>query len=125
MGHIIAHEMSHAFDVEAASANTDGLYYDWYSETTKRRITDHKRCLRTMYGVPDNGSWSTESEDYADTLGLMVSVGESTRFRENLHRGVTEPEIERAELSPTAPTPAQLLVGQCALASFAGLTCSR
>ncbi|EEC10959.1 endothelin-converting enzyme, putative, partial [Ixodes scapularis] len=49
MAHVLAHEVSHAFDVDAAPANADGLYREWYSPITRSRIQDRKLCLRDMY----------------------------------------------------------------------------
>ncbi|CAN8012033.1 unnamed protein product, partial [Ixodes pacificus] len=49
MAHVLAHEVSHAFDVDAAPANADGLYREWYSPITRSRIEDRKLCLRDMY----------------------------------------------------------------------------
>lgn len=72
MAHVLAHEVSHAFDVDAAPANADGLYREWYSPITRSRIQDRKLCLRDMYLVPVNLPWVTEGEDYADALGLTV-----------------------------------------------------
>ncbi|KAM7294376.1 neprilysin-1 [Ixodes scapularis] len=74
MAHVLAHEVSHAFDVDAAPANADGLYREWYSPITRSRIQDRKLCLRDMYLVPVNLPWVTEGEDYADALGLTVRL---------------------------------------------------
>ncbi|KAM7294380.1 neprilysin-1 [Ixodes scapularis] len=74
MAHVLAHEVSHAFDVDAAPANADGLYREWYSPITRSRIQDRKLCLRDMYLVPVNLPWVTEGEDYADALGLTVAA---------------------------------------------------
>ncbi|KAG0414889.1 hypothetical protein HPB47_007966, partial [Ixodes persulcatus] len=74
MAHVLAHEVSHAFDVDAAPANADGLYREWYSPITRSRIQDRKLCLRDMYLVPVNLPWVTENEDYADSLGLTVAA---------------------------------------------------
>nr|XP_037272698.1 neprilysin-2-like [Rhipicephalus microplus] len=71
LGHVLAHEESHAFDVEGAPADADGLYRSWYSVPTQSRLEDRKRCLRSAYHVPAGGPWPTEGEDYADSLGLM------------------------------------------------------
>ncbi|KAL1427805.1 hypothetical protein MTO96_003145 [Rhipicephalus appendiculatus] len=74
LGHVLAHEESHAFDVEGAPADADGLYRSWYSVPTQSRLEDRKRCLRSVYHVPTGGPWPTEGEDYADSLGLMVAA---------------------------------------------------
>uniref|UniRef100_A0A147BEU8 Putative peptidase family m13 includes neprilysin n=1 Tax=Ixodes ricinus TaxID=34613 RepID=A0A147BEU8_IXORI len=74
MAHVLAHEVSHAFDADGAPADANGLYHEWYSPTTQRRIQDRKDCLRNMYSVPGNSSWFTEGEDYADSLGLKVAA---------------------------------------------------
>ncbi|XP_049270239.1 phosphate-regulating neutral endopeptidase PHEX-like [Rhipicephalus sanguineus] len=74
LGHVLAHEESHAFDVEGAPADADGLYRSWYSAPTQSRLEDRKRCLRSVYHVPTGGPWPTEGEDYADSLGLMVAA---------------------------------------------------
>ncbi|KAL3203938.1 hypothetical protein MRX96_041605 [Rhipicephalus microplus] len=74
LGHVLAHEESHAFDVEGAPADADGLYRSWYSVPTQSRLEDRKRCLRSAYHVPAGGPWPTEGEDYADSLGLMVAA---------------------------------------------------
>ncbi|KAK8782487.1 hypothetical protein V5799_016172 [Amblyomma americanum] len=81
LGHVLAHEESHAFDVEGAPADADGLYRRWYSAPTQSRLEDRKRCLRSVYSVPSGGPWPTEGEDYADSLGLMVAA---TAFKQRL-----------------------------------------
>ncbi|XP_077553636.1 neprilysin-2-like [Haemaphysalis longicornis] len=81
LGHVLAHEESHAFDAEGAPADPDGLYRHWYSPPTKSHLEDRKQCLRAVYDVPSGGSWPTESEDYADSQGLMVA---ETAFKRRL-----------------------------------------
>ncbi|XP_064472752.1 neprilysin-1-like [Ornithodoros turicata] len=72
VGHVVAHELSHAFDAGGSMADADGLHREWYTNRTRSTMEDNEKCLRTLYQIEGNGSWVTENEDFADSLGIKV-----------------------------------------------------
>ncbi|KAH9370215.1 hypothetical protein HPB48_019350 [Haemaphysalis longicornis] len=111
LGHVLAHEESHAFDAEGAPADPDGLYRHWYSPPTKSHLEDRKQCLRAVYDVPSGGSWPTESEDYADSQGLMVrSLRACAGDAGHRTTGAVIRSVVTGRTMPTVQEPSRILV---------------
>ncbi|XP_064472621.1 endothelin-converting enzyme-like 1 isoform X3 [Ornithodoros turicata] len=89
LGHVLAHELSHAFDTGGSIADADGLQREWYTTKTRSSIQDNEKCLRALYKVPGNESWSTKNEDFADSLGMKVATRAlERRFETDAFSGV-------------------------------------
>jgi len=80
LGFTIGHEIIHGFDSSGHKFNGDGMYVDWWQNSTKNSFEKKYRCVVDQYnnltdpisGLTANGS-ITLNENIADNGGLMIS----------------------------------------------------
>ncbi|XP_002411097.4 endothelin-converting enzyme homolog [Ixodes scapularis] len=75
LGHVIGHEITHAFDPELNLYNASGLREDWWTPDTRKAIDARLQCLKDIYNqVPwasgVNYGDTAVSENFADCGGL-------------------------------------------------------
>ncbi|CAN7939718.1 unnamed protein product [Ixodes hexagonus] len=75
LGHVIGHEITHAFDPELSLYNASGLREDWWTPETRKNIDVRLQCLKDLYNtVPwaDGVRYGDTalSENFADCGGL-------------------------------------------------------
>ncbi|XP_064472687.1 endothelin-converting enzyme 2-like [Ornithodoros turicata] len=73
LGHVVAHEIVHGFDVESSLRDARGDVRDWWTSETRLQYEDRVRCLKEMYEKTRysvNRQEGSESENIADFVGL-------------------------------------------------------
>ncbi|CAN8027950.1 unnamed protein product [Ixodes persulcatus] len=75
LGHVIGHEITHAFDPELSLYNASGVREDWWTPDTRKAIDVRLQCLKDLYNqVPWAGGVNygdtAVSENFADCGGL-------------------------------------------------------
>ncbi|XP_064472695.1 neprilysin-1-like [Ornithodoros turicata] len=73
LGHIVAHEIVHGFDVESSFRDATGERRDWWSKTTRLQYKKRVTCLKDMYDsllFPLHRKSHAVSENIADSVGL-------------------------------------------------------
>ncbi|XP_040064510.3 neprilysin-1-like, partial [Ixodes scapularis] len=75
LGHVVGHEITHAFDPELSLYNASGIREDWWTSQSRRNFDVRVQCLKTFYnkvpwagGVPYGDT--AFSENFADCGGL-------------------------------------------------------
>ncbi|XP_077565061.1 endothelin-converting enzyme 1-like [Haemaphysalis longicornis] len=76
LGHVLGHELSHAFDPEAGLYAQDGLRHDWWTPASRRMFERKLDCLRRLYNqIPWSGGVNfgdhALSENFADSGGML------------------------------------------------------
>ncbi|CAN8011546.1 unnamed protein product [Ixodes pacificus] len=73
LGHVIAHEIVHGFDVDSSRRDVRGEVRDWWSPETRSQYEQRVRCLKRSYAEFNSDlhdQASAISEDIADSVGL-------------------------------------------------------
>ncbi|CAN7939006.1 unnamed protein product [Ixodes hexagonus] len=73
LGHVIAHEIIHGFDVDSSRRDVHGEIHDWWSPETRSQYEQRVRCLKRSYSnfkADLHSQDSAISEDIADSAGL-------------------------------------------------------
>ncbi|CAN7999462.1 unnamed protein product, partial [Ixodes hexagonus] len=75
LGHVVGHEITHAFDPELSLYNASGLREDWWTRQARKNFDDRVQCLKNFYNkVPWTGGVlygdTALSENFADCGGL-------------------------------------------------------
>lgn len=84
LGHIVSHEIMHAFDVDGSKRDETGKKKDWWTDKTYRRYVEKALCLRRSHqefarsrNLVELNS-TLDSENMADFLGLMSAYAAFT-----------------------------------------------
>ncbi|CAN7944318.1 unnamed protein product [Ixodes hexagonus] len=75
LGHVVGHEITHAFDPELSLYNASGLREDWWTPQARKNFDVRVQCLKNLYNrVPWTGGVlygdTALSENFADCGGL-------------------------------------------------------
>ncbi|CAN7945807.1 unnamed protein product, partial [Ixodes hexagonus] len=80
LGHVLGHEMMHAFDVEGSKRDATGRLTNWWTKRTWKYYEDKTLCLRRSHQRLSRGRAATllnptlDSENMADFLGLSSAL---------------------------------------------------
>ncbi|KAH6930478.1 hypothetical protein HPB50_014072 [Hyalomma asiaticum] len=76
LGHVVGHEMTHAFDPDLGLYGRDGLRHNWWTSASQEMFVRKLRCLRRLYNdIPWSGGVNfgehALSENFADSGGML------------------------------------------------------
>ncbi|XP_077565125.1 endothelin-converting enzyme 1-like [Haemaphysalis longicornis] len=76
LGHVLGHELTHAFDPEMGLYTHDGLRRDWWTSASRTMFESKLNCLRRLYNhIPWSGGVNfgdhALSENFADSGGML------------------------------------------------------
>ncbi|KAK8783332.1 hypothetical protein V5799_010297 [Amblyomma americanum] len=77
LGHVVGHEMTHAFDPDLGLYGRDGLRHNWWTPVSQEMFVAKLRCLRRLYNeIPwsaggANFGEQALSENFADSGGML------------------------------------------------------
>ncbi|XP_064480481.1 neprilysin-like [Ornithodoros turicata] len=75
LGHVIGHEITHAFDPEHGLYDEEGIKNNWWTNVSRVNFEERVQCLRDLYnaeGAEDGVRYGDEalSENFADCGGM-------------------------------------------------------
>lgn len=76
LGHVLGHELTHAFDPDMGLYGRDGLRHDWWTPASRKMFEAKLACLRRLYNdIPWSGGVNfgdhALSENFADSGGVL------------------------------------------------------
>ncbi|KAH7945061.1 hypothetical protein HPB49_005649 [Dermacentor silvarum] len=76
LGHVVGHEMTHAFDPDLGLYGRDGLRHNWWTPASEEMFLRKLMCLRRLYNeIPWSGGANfgehALSENFADSGGML------------------------------------------------------
>ncbi|XP_075550207.1 endothelin-converting enzyme 2-like [Dermacentor variabilis] len=76
LGHVLGHELTHAFDPDMGLYGRDGLRHDWWTPASRSMFEAKLACLRRLYNeIPWSGGVNfgdhALSENFADSGGVL------------------------------------------------------
>ncbi|GAA5810859.1 hypothetical protein MFLAVUS_004287 [Mucor flavus] len=72
IGWMIGHEMMHAFDSIGNKYNSQGIYGNWWDDTTQNNLDVQNQCLINQYNQFGTDGRATLNNNFADGVGLYV-----------------------------------------------------
>ncbi|KAK8772332.1 hypothetical protein V5799_024424 [Amblyomma americanum] len=111
LGHVLGHEMTHAFDPDMGLYDRDGLRHDWWTPASRKMFEAKLACLRRLYNeIPWSGGVNfgdhALSENFADSGGVLKAY----RAFRAVSKAVTETQLpDDAASSPLARFSAEQL----------------
>ncbi|XP_064485346.1 neprilysin-11-like [Ornithodoros turicata] len=105
LGHVIGHEITHAFDPEMGLYNELGLKENWWTATSRKSFEDRVRCLAEFYNnVGDRVANDVRfgdtalSENFADCGGLDKSYRAFKRYSDKQLYSVGDVQLTADQL---------------------------
>ncbi|KAL1416312.1 hypothetical protein MTO96_006340 [Rhipicephalus appendiculatus] len=93
LGHVVGHEMTHAFDPDLGLFGRDGLRHNWWTPASQEMFSGKLRCLRRLYNdIPWSGGANfgehALSENFADSGGMIKAY---KAYRASTHERTAVP----------------------------------